>query len=58
MAARIFYQEDCNLSLTGRKENSNNRLWQPGTCTCSELKRVRMRCSHRSVRGKQILGKG
>ena len=36
MAAKIYYQEDCNLSLAGRKNNRNYRLWKPGTCTCAE----------------------
>ena len=37
MAAKIYYQEDCNLSSTGRQDNCNYRLWKPGTCTCAEL---------------------
>ena len=33
MAARIYYQEDCNLAASGRTDNRNYRLRQPGTCT-------------------------
>ena len=42
MAAKIYYQEDCNLSLLEGKTDRNHRIRQPGTCTCPELKRVRM----------------
>ena len=42
MAARIYYQEDCNLIFIGWKDNRNYRLRQPGTCTCTEPKGVRM----------------
>ena len=49
MAAKIYYQEDCNLSLTRRKDDRYHWIWKPGTCTCIELKGVRMRCYHRSV---------
>ena len=58
MAAKIYYQEDCNLSLLEGQEDRYYRLRQPGSCTCTELKGVRMRCYHRSLRGQQVLGKG
>ncbi len=42
MAVKIYYQEDCNLALIGGQDNCCDRLRQPGTCTCFELKGVRM----------------
>ena len=40
MAAKIYYQEDCNLSLLGGKKDRNHRIRKPGTCTCTELERI------------------
>ena len=42
MAARIFYQEDCNLSVLEGQNDRNHRIRQPGTCTCTEPERFRM----------------
>ena len=36
---KIYYQEDCNLSCIRGKDNRNNRLRQPGTCSCIELQK-------------------
>ena len=58
MAARIFYQKDCNLSLLEGKKIAIIGYGSQGHAHASELKGVRLRCNHRSVRGKQILGKG
>ena len=40
--AKIYYQEDCNLSLLEGKTNCSDWLWQPGTCTRIKRKRFRM----------------
>ena len=58
MAARIFYQKDCNLSLLEGKTIAIIGYGSQGHAHALNCKRVWMRCSHRSVRGKQILGKG
>ena len=42
MAAKIYYQEDCNLSLLEGQTDRYHWIRKPGTCTCTELKRVRM----------------
>ena len=49
MAVKIYYQEDCNLSLLEGKDDCSDRIRQPGTCTCTEREGVRMRCHYRSV---------
>ena len=38
MAAKIFYQEDCDLSLLDGK-NCDYWIRQPGTCSCVKLKK-------------------
>ena len=40
MAAKIFYQEDCDLSLLDGKKNCDYWIRQPGTCSCVKLKRI------------------
>ena len=52
MAARIFYQKDCNLSLLEGKKIAIIGYGSQGHAHASELKRVWLRCHHRSVRGK------
>ena len=37
--AKIFYQEDCNLSLLEGQDDRCHRLRQPGTCTCPKLQK-------------------
>ena len=49
MAAKIYYQEDCNLSLLGGKNNRDHRLRKPGTCSCTESERIRMQCRDRTL---------
>ena len=38
MAAKIYYQEDCNLSIEGK--DRDHRLWKSGTCSCTEFERI------------------
>ena len=40
MEPRIFYQEDCNLSVLEGNTDCNYWLRQPGTCTCTESERI------------------
>ena len=40
--ARIFYQEDCNLSLLDGKKIAIIGYGSQGHCTCIKLKRIRM----------------
>ena len=54
--AKIFYQEDCNLSLLEGKTIAI--IGYGRSCTCTEPEGFRMSCYHRSVRGLQVLGKG
>ena len=48
--AKIYYQEDCDLSLLEGKDNCGNRLRKSGTCACIERKRIRMQCHYRFIR--------
>ena len=40
MENRIFYQEDCNLSLLEGQDDRSDRLRKSGACACAECKRV------------------
>ena len=42
MANKIYYQEDCNLSMLEGQTIAVIGYGKPGTCTCSERKRVWM----------------
>ncbi|MFR3320546.1 MAG: hypothetical protein ACLTSZ_04445 [Lachnospiraceae bacterium] len=57
MAARIFYQKDCNLSLLEGKKIAIIGLWKSGHAHALNLKGVRMQCNHRSVRGSKSWAK-
>ena len=52
MAARIFYQKDCNLSLLEGKKIAIIGYGSQGHAHALNLKESGCRCSHRSVRGK------
>ena len=49
MAARIFYQKDCNLSLLEGKKIAIIGYGSQGHAHALNAKRVRMQCYHRSV---------
>ena len=55
--AKIYYPEDCNLSLLEGKTIAVIGYGSQGHAHASKRKRFRMRCNHRSLRRKQILGK-
>ena len=46
---KIYYQEDCNLSLLEGKTIAVIGYGRPGSCTCFKLKGVRMQCNRRIV---------
>ena len=51
MAARIFYQEDCNLSMLEGKTIAVIGYGSQGHAHASEPEGFRMPRNHRSVRG-------
>ncbi len=55
MAAKIYYQEDCNLSLLEGQKIAIIGYGSQGHAHALNSKRVRMRCYHRSLRGKPFL---
>ena len=57
MAARIFYQEDCNLSVLEGQTIAIIGYGSQGHAHALNLKGFRMQCHYRSLRRKQILGK-
>ena len=58
MSAKIFYQEDCNLSLLDGKTIAIIGYGSQGHAHALNLKDIRMPRHHRSLRGKQVMGKG
>ena len=56
--AKIYYQEDCNLSLLEGKTIAVIGYGSQGHAHALNAKGIRMPCHHRSVRGQQVLGKG
>ena len=56
--AKIFYQEDCNLSLLEGKTIAIIGYGSQGHAHALNAEGFRMPCYHRSVRGLQVLGKG
>ena len=57
MSARIFYQEDCNLAELEGKKIAIIGYGSQGHAHALNLKEFRMRCNHRSLRRKQVMGK-
>ena len=55
--AKIYYQEDCNLSLLEGKTIAIIGYGSQGHAHALNAKRFRMQCHHRSLRRKQIMGK-
>lgn len=55
--AKIYYQEDCNLSLLDGKTIAIISYGSQGHAHALNLKRVWMQCYHWSVRRKQIMEK-
>ena len=58
MAAKIYYQEDCNLSMLEGKTIAVIGYGSQGPRACSECERIRMSCDYRTVRRIQILAEG
>ena len=57
MASKIYYQEDCNLSLLEGKTIAIIGYGSQGHAHALEPEGVRLQRDHRSLRGKQVLGK-
>ncbi len=55
--AKIYYQEDCNLSLLEGKTIAVIGYGSQGHAHALNCKGVRMSCHHRTLRRQQILGK-
>ena len=56
--ARIFYQQDCNLSLLDGKTIAIIGYGSQGHAHAIERKGIWMQCHYWSVQGIQVLGKG